>query len=89
MIWFLYYAIVILIGRKNLFYEWVDAYFAIAALKNVTRDTFVRWFDLMGLQRHLKALLTFSRKYHRDGQINYLQHIPRTLIISNCECTLS
>ncbi len=40
---------------------------------------FLRWFDLMGLQRHLKAILTFSRKFHRDHNANYLQHIPRTL----------
>lgn len=48
------------------------------ALK-VSAEEFLRWFDLMGLQRHLKALLTFSRKYHRDGNSNYLQHVPRTL----------
>jgi hypothetical protein len=45
----------------------------------VSDEEFMRWFDLMGLQRHLKALLTFSRKYRRDGNANYLQHIPRTL----------
>ncbi len=44
-----------------------------------SNDEFLRWFDLMGLQRHLKALLTFSRKYRRDGDANYLKHIPRTL----------
>lgn len=38
-----------------------------------------RWFDLMGIQRHLKALLTFARKYRRDGNPHYLKHIPRTL----------
>ena len=45
----------------------------------VSDKEFIRWFDLMGLQRHLKALLTFSRKYKRDNNSNYLQHIPRTL----------
>lgn len=45
----------------------------------VSNDEFLRWFDLMGLQRHMKALLTFSRKLHRDGNPHYLQHIPRTL----------
>jgi aminoglycoside/choline kinase family phosphotransferase len=39
----------------------------------------LRWFDLMGVQRHLKALLTFSRKKVRDNQSQYLQHVPRTL----------
>jgi hypothetical protein len=46
---------------------------------NVTADEFLRMFDLMGIQRHLKALLTFSRKYRRDNNPNYLKHIPRTL----------
>jgi aminoglycoside/choline kinase family phosphotransferase len=45
----------------------------------VSDDTFLRDFDLMSLQRHLKALLTFSRKYVRDQNDNYLRHIPRTL----------
>lgn len=40
---------------------------------------FLRWFDWMGLQRHLKALLTFSRKYVRDANAHYLQYLPRTL----------
>lgn len=48
-------------------------------LAKVSNEEFLRWFDLMGLQRHLKALLTFSRKFHRDNNPNYLQHIPRTL----------
>lgn len=48
-------------------------------LTAVSSEEFLRWFDLMGLQRHMKALLTFSRKLHRDGNANYLQHIPRTL----------
>lgn len=49
------------------------------ALTQVTVEEFLRWFDLMSVQRHLKALLTFSRKWQRDGNSNYLQHIPRTL----------
>lgn len=45
----------------------------------VSQTEFLRWFDLMGLQRHLKALLTFARKFHRDNNSHYLKHIPRTL----------
>ena len=41
--------------------------------------TFLRWFDLMGVQRHLKAAGIFARLYHRDGRPGYLQNIPRTL----------
>jgi aminoglycoside/choline kinase family phosphotransferase len=40
---------------------------------------FQRWFDLMGLQRHLKAIGIFARLWHRDGKPGYLKDIPRTL----------
>jgi aminoglycoside/choline kinase family phosphotransferase len=40
---------------------------------------FKRWFDLMGLQRHLKAIGIFSRLYLRDERDGYLKHIPLTL----------
>ena len=40
---------------------------------------FKRWFDLMGLQRHLKATGIFSRLHLRDGKSNYLNDLPRTL----------
>jgi N-acetylmuramate 1-kinase len=49
-------------------------------LSHVTPDLFLRWFDLMGLQRHLKIIGIFSRKYTRDGTIAYLNEIPRTLL---------
>ncbi len=41
--------------------------------------TFLRWFDLMGAQRHLKAAGIFARLHLRDGKPNYLKDIPRTL----------
>lgn len=40
---------------------------------------FLRWFDLMGAQRHLKATGIFARLNHRDGKPGYLGDIPRTL----------
>ena len=40
---------------------------------------FLRWFDLMGVQRHLKAAGIFARLNHRDGKKGYLSDIPRTL----------
>jgi len=42
-------------------------------------DAFLRWFDLMGVQRHLKAIGIFARLNHRDGKPGYLDDIPRTL----------
>jgi N-acetylmuramate 1-kinase len=48
-------------------------------LSDVALSLFLQWFDLMGMQRHLKALFTFARKAVRDQQPHYLRHIPRTL----------
>ena len=38
--------------------------------------TFLRWFDLMGLQRHLKVLGIFARLSLRDGKTRYLDDLP-------------
>jgi len=40
---------------------------------------FLRWFDLMGVQRHFKATGIFARLNHRDGKPGYLADIPRTI----------
>ena len=40
---------------------------------------FLRWFDLMGVQRHLKASGIFARLNYRDAKPGYLGDIPRTL----------
>lgn len=40
---------------------------------------FPRWFDLMGLQRHIKVLGIFARLYLRDGKSNYLNDLPLVL----------
>jgi len=47
---------------------------------------FLRWFDLMGVQRHLKAAGIFARLWHRDGKPGYLPDVPRTLnyVIEAC-----
>lgn len=45
----------------------------------VDYQQFKRWFDFMGLQRHLKASGIFARLYHRDGKPGYLKDIPLTL----------
>ena len=48
-------------------------------LTDVEAPQFLRWFNLMGIQRHLKAVGIFSRLKIRDGKSRYLQDIPRTL----------
>jgi N-acetylmuramate 1-kinase len=40
---------------------------------------FIRWFDLMGLQRHIKVLGIFARLFYRDGKPGYLKDLPRVL----------
>ena len=57
------------------FYENIDS-----CLKTrMNRKEFLKFFDLMGIQRHLKAIGIFARLKHRDGKDNYLKDIPRTL----------
>ncbi|MGB5964222.1 MAG: phosphotransferase [Sulfurimonadaceae bacterium] len=41
--------------------------------------TFIKWFDFMGLQRHIKVLGIFARLYLRDGKDGYLNDLPLTL----------
>lgn len=62
---------------------WVKGYHELALQSGlpVGEDDarFLAWFDLMGVQRHLKASGIFARLYHRDGKPGYLPDIPRTL----------
>jgi N-acetylmuramate 1-kinase len=46
---------------------------------NVGFDDFKYWFDLTGVQRHLKAAGIFCRLYLRDGKAGYLANILPTL----------
>lgn len=41
--------------------------------------TFIRWFDFVSMQRHMKVLGIFARLYKRDGKKGYLKDIPLTL----------
>ena len=45
----------------------------------VSDEEFLKWFDFMGLQRHLKVLGIFARLYLRDGKDGYLKDLPLTL----------
>ena len=62
---------------------WVKYYHAeaeaLGIISNVSHEQFLRWFDLMGLQRHIKVAGIFARLYHRDGKENYLNDIPLTM----------
>ena len=59
---------------------WVDAFYEpIAKQLGVDRERFQRWFDWIGIQRHLKASGIFCRLNYRDHKPAYLEDIPRTL----------
>ena len=58
---------------------WVEGYrqrLNEVGLTNADPRTFRRWFDLMGLQRHLKVLGIFCRLWYRDGKGGYLGDLP-------------
>lgn len=63
--------------------EWAKRYYALALQSGVPvyddAVQFLRAFDLMGVQRHLKAIGIFARLNHRDGKPGYLNDIPRTM----------
>jgi len=52
---------------------------AAGAPNGASAGQFLRWFDLIGLQRHLKVLGIFARLWYRDGKSGYLADLPRTL----------
>ena len=54
--------------------QWIEG----KGLNPVSDQQFLYWFDLMGLQRHLKVLGIFSRLNYRDGKPGYLADLPRT-----------
>ena len=57
------------------FYQGLDG----ALRESVDEAQFRRYFELMGVQRHLKAAGIFARLNHRDGKSVYLGDVPLTL----------
>jgi N-acetylmuramate 1-kinase len=59
---------------------WALEYLAIlqgrGELADVSQSQFLSWFDLMGLERHIKVLGTFARLYLRDRKPAYLKDMP-------------
>ncbi len=48
-------------------------------LKNISNEQFIRWFDFMSIQRHIKILGIFARLKIRDNKPAYINDIPMTL----------
>ena len=63
--------------------RWVSGYRAQLAKRGgpvgQSEREFVRWFDLIGVQRHIKVLGIFARLWYRDGKNGYLRDLPLTL----------
>jgi len=63
--------------------NWAQGYAVLAVQTGILHKEhegrFMTWFDLMGVQRHLKASGIFARLNIRDGKSGYLADIPRTL----------
>jgi aminoglycoside/choline kinase family phosphotransferase len=62
---------------------WLEQYrlqlAASGAASGAGNGEFLRWFDLAGLQRHIKVLGIFARLWYRDGKSGYLADLPLTL----------
>jgi aminoglycoside/choline kinase family phosphotransferase len=62
---------------------WVSSYATQARASGIglppDEAQLVKWFDLMGAQRHMKAAGIFARLKVRDGKAGYLADLPRTL----------
>src|SRR5690606_11962641 len=60
--------------------RWAMSYANIAmqcgVLPLVSEERFLRWFDWMGLQRHIKVLGIFARLSLRDHKHGYLNDLP-------------
>lgn len=63
-------------------HDWALAFYAKLdeqTQRQIDTAHFMRYFDLMGVQRHLKAAGIFARLKHRDGKSGYLADVPATL----------
>jgi hypothetical protein len=70
-------------------YGWADQYrqqLAAAGMAVPGPTRWRRWFDWMGVQRHLKVLGIFARLHYRDGKSGYLADLPRVLsyVLQTC-----
>jgi|SRR5665213_3481831 len=70
---------------------WVAGYRKLLAARGfavASSPQFLRDFDLIGVQRHLKVLGIFARLWHRDGKPGYLLDLPRTFDYVREACAL-
>ncbi len=61
---------------------WTDIYrqrLASSTGAEIDPASWQRWFDWIGVQRHLKVLGIFARLWYRDGKVGYLNDLPLVL----------
>lgn len=62
--------------------NWVKEYYEKASNKlgfiNISEQALIKYFDFMGVQRHLKILGIFCRLFYRDKKAQYLNDLPLT-----------
>ena len=72
--------------------EWVSGYRSLLQARGGRVGggpaQFLRWFDLIGAQRHIKVLGRFARLWYRDGKPGYLRDLPLTLDYVRETCRL-
>ncbi len=72
--------------------KWIAGYHELALQHGILEEgdpaSFRRWFDLMGVQRHLKVAGIFARLNYRDGKSQYLNDITLALgyLAEVCGC---
>jgi N-acetylmuramate 1-kinase len=70
--------------------EWVSGYRAQllsqGGVAGASEAEFLRWFDTIGVQRHIKVLGIFCRLWYRDGKRGYLADLPRVLAYVRDSC---
>ncbi len=60
--------------------KWALNFYPMLMTKDpLPKEKFLRWFDLMGIQRHLKILGIFARLCYRDNKPRYLNNTNRLL----------
>jgi aminoglycoside/choline kinase family phosphotransferase len=59
--------------------DWAGKARTAGLLNGLARSAVHRWFDLTGVQRHLKVAGIFARLWYRDGKSRYLADVPLTL----------
>ena len=68
--------------------QWALLFWNKSWSEKVSAEIFMEWFDIVSVQRHLKVLMIFSRKFCRDNNPHYLQYIPRVLhyLLQETQC---